>query len=191
MEVQQLSSTVSDLKQQIDAAAHGHRVIDTAARARQEKLAMLGEIKEALALRATDTRARVSALQKALSCLLGDSLRAAAMCVLAGMLSPTAQHKFQQDVQQALREGNVPHTVDLTLPQWMEFLEQQYILLPERVLMDEGLQHTMYCLSMVRDHPGSSSAGGDLCRSGLLAGNSYVRRTQTHPLKHSTETCSR
>lgn len=131
---------------------------------------MLGEIKEALASRTTDTHARVTALQKFLSCLLGDSLRAAATCVYAGMLSPTAQHKFQQDVQQALREGNVPHTVDLTLIQWMEFLEQQYTLLPQRVVMDEGLQHTMYSLSMVRSRSSNLSPGEGLCRSGQLAG---------------------
>lgn len=167
VELQQLKATVSELTQKIDAAMHGHRVIDTSARAREGKLSTLAALKEALAPRIAATHARVAALQRFLSCLLGDALRAAAMCVYAGMLPSAAQLSFQREVQQALHEAGVPHTPDLALSQWMEFLEQQYTLLPQRVVMDADLQHTMYCVSLVRHHLhlkflscGASSNGG-------------------------------
>eukprot|EP00892_Ulva_mutabilis_P005205 jgi/Ulvmu1/3056/UM015_0096.1 len=151
VELQELNSTLAELKAEVNAASHDSQASGLSARAQQEAVATLGAIKEALAPHMEAMQARTAALQQRLSCLLGDSLRAAALCVYGGMFPAEPRLRFQQEIQEALRERSVPHSPNLTTCQWMEFLEQQHALLPQRVMMDEGMQHAMYCMSMVRD----------------------------------------
>lgn len=156
MDLQQLNSTLADLKEQVSAASHVATVSDTSARARRASLATLQAIKAAVAPRIQHMQAHVAALQQRLECLLGDSLRAAAMCVYAGVLPETLRLRCQHEFEHALCAASVPPSPGLSLCQWMEFLEQQHCLLPRKVMMDEALQHAMYCLSMVSACPASS-----------------------------------
>ena len=152
VELQQLNATIADLRQQVLASSHETKVIDTSARARQAKVVTLAAIQQAVAPRIQGLKERITALQQYLSCLLGDSMHAAAMCVYAGMLPDELKRTCQAELQRAIDEASLPHSPDLTLRHWMEFLEQQHTLLPRRVIMDEGTQHAMYCLSMVRNN---------------------------------------
>lgn len=105
---------------------------------------------------------RLTQLSTALETLTGDSILTAATVTYACMLPWSEKQAILETWKAVLTECSIPFDPAYTLCNFMRTTNRHDKLLPKQVLMDDTMEHSLYCYALVRS-PSLSHAHASAC----------------------------